>query len=88
MVLSLENFHCKEITSDLCTSRDCKQLRDTQFVAKIYAWRVLCMCAYESKKLITFFSQQLAGLDLQGSRQPSGGRYVPPHLRNKSASKD
>ncbi|XP_047353810.1 ATP-dependent RNA helicase bel isoform X2 [Vespa velutina] len=30
--------------------------------------------------------QQLAGLDLQGSRQPSGGRYVPPHLRNKSAS--
>ncbi|KAG6800313.1 putative ATP-dependent RNA helicase Pl10 [Apis laboriosa] len=30
--------------------------------------------------------QQLAGLDLQGSRQPSGGRYVPPHLRNKSGS--
>ncbi|XP_015171012.1 PREDICTED: ATP-dependent RNA helicase bel-like [Polistes dominula] len=30
--------------------------------------------------------QQLAGLDLQGSRQPSEGRYVPPHLRNKSAS--
>ncbi|XP_033224333.1 ATP-dependent RNA helicase bel isoform X2 [Belonocnema kinseyi] len=28
--------------------------------------------------------QQLAGLDLQGSRQGSGGRYVPPHLRNKS----
>ncbi|KOC63923.1 ATP-dependent RNA helicase bel, partial [Habropoda laboriosa] len=28
----------------------------------------------------------LAGLDLQGSRQPSGGRYVPPHLRNKSGS--
>ncbi|XP_034949438.1 ATP-dependent RNA helicase DDX3X [Chelonus insularis] len=27
--------------------------------------------------------QQLAGLDLQDSRQPSGGRYVPPHLRNK-----
>ncbi|XP_076247448.1 ATP-dependent RNA helicase bel [Calliopsis andreniformis] len=30
--------------------------------------------------------QQLAGLDLSGSRQPSGGRYVPPHLRNKSGS--
>ncbi|XP_068968080.1 putative ATP-dependent RNA helicase Pl10 [Bombus flavifrons] len=30
--------------------------------------------------------QQLAGLDLQGSRQPSGGRYVAPHLRNKSGS--
>ncbi|XP_014203304.1 ATP-dependent RNA helicase bel [Copidosoma floridanum] len=30
--------------------------------------------------------QQLAGLDLQGSHQPSGGRYVPPHLRNKSAN--
>lgn len=28
--------------------------------------------------------QQFAGLDLQDSRQPSGGRYVPPHLRNKS----
>ncbi|XP_046424007.1 ATP-dependent RNA helicase bel [Neodiprion virginianus] len=28
--------------------------------------------------------QQFAGLDLQNSRQPSGGRYVPPHLRNKS----
>ncbi|KAL6434307.1 hypothetical protein ACFW04_006026 [Cataglyphis niger] len=27
--------------------------------------------------------QQLAGLDLQGSRQ---GRYVPPHLRHKTAS--
>ncbi|XP_031830908.1 ATP-dependent RNA helicase bel isoform X2 [Nomia melanderi] len=30
--------------------------------------------------------QQLAGLDLSGSRQPSGGRYIPPHLRNKSGS--
>lgn len=30
--------------------------------------------------------QQLAGLDLQGSRQPSEGVYIPPHLRNKSAS--
>ncbi|XP_077258318.1 ATP-dependent RNA helicase bel isoform X2 [Temnothorax americanus] len=30
--------------------------------------------------------QQLADLDLQGSRQPSGGRYVPPHLRHKTAS--
>ncbi|XP_043264057.1 ATP-dependent RNA helicase bel isoform X2 [Colletes gigas] len=30
--------------------------------------------------------QQLAGLDLSGSRQPSRDRYVPPHLRNKSGS--
>lgn len=30
--------------------------------------------------------QLLAGLDLQNSLQPSGGRYVPPHLRNKSGS--
>ncbi|KAL7286258.1 hypothetical protein TKK_0019435 [Trichogramma kaykai] len=28
--------------------------------------------------------QQLAGLDLQDSRQSSGGRYIPPHLRKKS----
>ncbi|CAG5108636.1 Similar to DDX3Y: ATP-dependent RNA helicase DDX3Y (Homo sapiens) [Cotesia congregata] len=27
--------------------------------------------------------QRLADLDLQDSHQPSGGRYVPPHLRNK-----
>ncbi|PNF43980.1 ATP-dependent RNA helicase DDX3X [Cryptotermes secundus] len=30
--------------------------------------------------------QQFAGLDLQGGRQQSGGRYVPPHLRNKVAT--
>ncbi|XP_015122823.1 ATP-dependent RNA helicase DDX3X [Diachasma alloeum] len=30
--------------------------------------------------------QQLAGLDLQGSRQPSGARYIPPHLRNKPSN--
>ncbi|KAF7994353.1 hypothetical protein HCN44_003825 [Aphidius gifuensis] len=30
--------------------------------------------------------QQIAGLDLQDSRQPSGNRYVPPHLRNKSSN--
>ncbi|XP_011504451.1 PREDICTED: ATP-dependent RNA helicase bel [Ceratosolen solmsi marchali] len=30
--------------------------------------------------------QQIAGLDLQDSRQPSGGRYIPPHLRNKPAN--
>nr|CAD7399992.1 unnamed protein product [Timema poppensis] len=30
--------------------------------------------------------QQFADLDLQSERQQSGGRYVPPHLRNKAAS--
>ncbi|GFG30573.1 hypothetical protein Cfor_10491 [Coptotermes formosanus] len=30
--------------------------------------------------------QQFAGLDLQGGRQQSGGRYVAPHLRNKVAT--
>lgn len=30
--------------------------------------------------------QQLAGLDLSGSRQPSGDLYIPPPLRNKSGS--
>lgn len=28
--------------------------------------------------------QQFAGLDLESGHQPSGGRYVPPHLRNKA----
>jgi len=39
----------------------------------------------ESKRLLISF--QFAGLDLQGGRQQSGGRYVAPHLRNKVASK-
>nr|CAD7576139.1 unnamed protein product [Timema californicum] len=30
--------------------------------------------------------QSFADLDLQSERQQSGGRYVPPHLRNKAAS--
>jgi hypothetical protein len=30
-------------------------------------------------------SPQFAGLDLQDGRQQSGGRYVPPHLRNKTS---
>ena len=38
-----------------------------------------------SKRLLISF--QFAGLDLQGGRQQSGGRYVAPHLRNKVASK-
>ncbi|XP_058799331.1 ATP-dependent RNA helicase bel isoform X2 [Phymastichus coffea] len=30
--------------------------------------------------------QQIAGLDLSDNRQPSGGRYVPPHLRKGANS--
>lgn len=36
---------------------------------------------------IHIFRSQLAGLDLQDSHKSGGGRYVPPHLRNKPASK-
>ncbi|CAH0387255.1 unnamed protein product [Bemisia tabaci] len=32
--------------------------------------------------------QQFAGLDLQGGRKESQGRYVPPHLRNRSGDSD
>nr|CAD7408121.1 unnamed protein product [Timema cristinae] len=36
--------------------------------------------------LLVTVASSFADLDLQSERQQSGGRYVPPHLRNKAAS--
>nr|CAD7199888.1 unnamed protein product [Timema douglasi] len=40
----------------------------------------------EYDRKLFFPKCQFADLDLQSERQQSGGRYVPPHLRNKAAS--